>query len=79
MNGVGDIVVLHQKEQESHLMLEWWDAITCIGEACKTNAYWTGSAVVQIIIIGIIPASIYLVYRKYKKKKHKKDNKNNVP
>ena len=72
-------MVSHQNLQEFLLMLEWWDAITCIAEACKTNAYWTGSAVGQIIIIGIIPASIYLVYRKYKKKKSKKDTKNNVP
>jgi len=54
-------------------MLEWLTEVTCIAEACKTNAYWLGSGVTQIIIIGIIPAAIYLVYRKYKKKKSKKD------
>lgn len=55
-------------------MLEWWNAITCIGESCKANSYWLGSAVGQIVIIGIIPAAIYLVYRKYKKKKPKNDS-----
>jgi len=48
--------------------------ITCIAETCKTNAYWIGSIVGQVIIIGIIPAAIYLVYRKYKKKKSKNDS-----
>lgn len=53
-------------------MLEWLTEVTCIAETCKTNSYWIGSAVGYIVMIGIIPASIYLVYRKYKKRKSKK-------
>lgn len=57
-------------------LTEFLTEIYCINESCKTLAYWIGSVIGQIIIIGIVPAICYVLYRRYKKKKSKEQQNN---